>query len=164
MDDHSKREGLEIFNLYQKSVFVWCFLLKPSATCQMFAFFTKTITWHVTWSTALLIMLRNVKDNKIFLSAKFQFSVIQFVKVMLNKPFFPLKALNPGLKLLEFKGTFNFKEVGVPVDVMNWFDSYCFPRLAIPQIVVIHRCNIALLYSKQTAQSNPSHETPVAQW
>ena len=50
---------------------------------------------------ALLIMVRNVKDDKIFLSAKFQFSVIQFVKVIPNKPFFLLKALNPGLKLLE---------------------------------------------------------------
>ena len=50
---------------------------------------------------ALLIMLRNVKDDKIFLSAEFQFSVIQFVKVISNKPFSLLKALNPGLKLLE---------------------------------------------------------------
>ena len=46
-------------------------------------------------------MLRNVKDDKTFLSAKFQFSVIQFVKVISNKPFFLVKALNPGLKLLE---------------------------------------------------------------
>ena len=34
-------------------------------------------------------------------SSKFQFSAIEFVKVIWNKPFFPLKALNPGLKLLE---------------------------------------------------------------
>ena len=46
-------------------------------------------------------MLRNVKDDKTFLSAKFQFSVIQFIKVFSNKPFFLVKALNPGLKLLE---------------------------------------------------------------
>ena len=46
-------------------------------------------------------MLRNVKDDKTFLSAKFQFSVIQFVKVISNKLFFLIKALNPGLKLLE---------------------------------------------------------------
>ena len=44
-------------------------------------------------------MLRNVQNDKIFLSTKFQFSVIQFVKVISNKPFFLLKALNPGLKL-----------------------------------------------------------------
>ena len=50
---------------------------------------------------ALLIMLRDVKDDKIFSSAKFQFNVIQFVKVISNKPFFLLKALNPGLKLLD---------------------------------------------------------------
>ena len=47
-------------------------------------------------------MLRNVKDDKTFLSAKFQFSVIQFVEVISNKPFFLAKALNPGLKLLEY--------------------------------------------------------------
>ena len=52
-------------------------------------------------------MLRNVKDDKTFLSAKFQFSVIQFVKVISNKPFFLVKALNPGLKLLEEKEFFN---------------------------------------------------------
>ena len=46
-------------------------------------------------------MLRNVKDDKTFLSAKFQLSVIQFVKVISNKPLILLKALNPGLKLLE---------------------------------------------------------------
>ena len=46
-------------------------------------------------------MLRHFKNDKTFLSAKFQFSVIQFVKVISNKPFFLLKALNPGLKLLE---------------------------------------------------------------
>ena len=40
-------------------------------------------------------MLRNFKNDKTFLSAKFQFSVVQFVKVISNKPFFPLKALNP---------------------------------------------------------------------
>ena len=51
---------------------------------------------------ALLFMLRNAKDDKIFFSAKFQFSVIQFVKVISHKPFFLLKALNPGLKLLEY--------------------------------------------------------------
>ena len=44
-------------------------------------------------------MIRNVKNDDTFLSAKFQFGVIQFVKVILNKPFFLLKALNPGLKL-----------------------------------------------------------------
>ena len=59
------------------------------------------VTSHVTYSTTVLIMLRNVKDDKTFLSAKFQFSVIRFVKVMSNKPFFLLKAVNPGLKLLE---------------------------------------------------------------
>ena len=48
-------------------------------------------------------MLRNVKDDKTFLFAKFQFSVIQFVKVISNKPFFLVKALNPGLKLLELR-------------------------------------------------------------
>ena len=32
-------------------------------------------------------MLRNFKNDKTFLSAKFQFSVIQFVKVISNKPF-----------------------------------------------------------------------------
>ena len=46
-------------------------------------------------------MLRNVKGDKTFLSAKFQFSVIQFVKVISNKPFSLLKALKPGLKSLE---------------------------------------------------------------
>ena len=50
---------------------------------------------------ALLIMLRNFKNDKIFLSAKFQFSAIDFVKVISNKPFFLLKALDPDLKLLE---------------------------------------------------------------
>ena len=70
-------------DLYQKSVFVWCYLLKPSPTCQIFAFFTKTITWQ---------------DDKTFLSVKFGFSVIRFVK-----PFLLLKALNPGLKVLEQK-------------------------------------------------------------
>ena len=44
-------------------------------------------------------MLRNFKNDKTFLSAKYQFSAIQFVKVISNKPFFLLKALNPGLKL-----------------------------------------------------------------
>ena len=34
---------------------------------------------------ALLIMLRNVKDDKIFLSAKFQFSVIQFERLNSRK-------------------------------------------------------------------------------
>ena len=48
-------------------------------------------------------MFRNVKDDKTFSfsSANFQFIVIQFVKVISNKPFFLLKTLNPGLKLLE---------------------------------------------------------------
>ena len=62
-------------------------------------------------------MLRSVKDDNIILSAKFQFSVIQFVKVISNKPFFPLKALNPGLKLLEMleipPGTLLVEFVGV---------------------------------------------------
>ena len=43
-------------------------------------------------------MLRNFKNDKTFLSAEFQFSVIQFVKAISNKPFFLLEALNPGLK------------------------------------------------------------------
>ena len=47
-------------------------------------------------------MIRNVKNDNTFLSAKFQLDVIQFVKVILNKPFFLLKALNPGLKVLEY--------------------------------------------------------------
>ena len=46
-------------------------------------------------------MLKNFKNDNIFLSAKFQFIVFQFVKVISNEPFFPLKALNPGVKLLE---------------------------------------------------------------
>ena len=47
-------------------------------------------------------MLRNVKnDIKIFLSAKFPLSAIEFVKVISNKPFFLLKSVYPGLKLLE---------------------------------------------------------------
>ena len=37
---------------------------------------------------ALLIMLRNVKNDNTFLSVKFQFSVIQFVKVHLTPNFF----------------------------------------------------------------------------
>ena len=59
-------------------------------------------------------MLRNVKDDKTFLSAKFQFSVIQFVKVISNKPFFLVKALNPGLKLLE-----NFKVLARSLRVLD---------------------------------------------
>ena len=43
-------------------------------------------------------MLRNFKNDKTFLSAEFQFTVIQFVKAISNKPFFLLEALNPGLK------------------------------------------------------------------
>ena len=50
-------------------------------------------------------MLRNFKNDKIFLSAKFQFSAIDFVKVISNKPFFLLEALDPGLKLLELDYT-----------------------------------------------------------
>ena len=47
-------------------------------------------------------MLRIFKNDEIFLSAKFQFIAIEFVKLISNKPFFLLKDLNPGLKLLEF--------------------------------------------------------------
>ena len=50
-------------------------------------------------------MLRNFKNDKTFLSAKFQFSIVQFVKAISNKPFFPLKAVNPGVKLLEGKAS-----------------------------------------------------------
>ena len=48
-------------------------------------------------------MLRNFKNEKTFLSAKFQFSAIENFNIISNKPFFLLKALNPGLKLLEHK-------------------------------------------------------------
>ena len=46
-------------------------------------------------------MTRNVKNDNIFLSTKFHLDIMQFIKVILNKPFFLLKALNPGLKLLK---------------------------------------------------------------
>ena len=60
---------------------------------------------------ALLIMLRNIKDDEIFLYAKFQFSVILFVEVISNKPFLLLKSFNPGLKLLEYYENSNDNEL-----------------------------------------------------
>ena len=49
MDDHSKREGLEIFNLHEKYVFVLCFLSNPSPIRQIFAGVKKNddVTCHV---------------------------------------------------------------------------------------------------------------------
>ena len=76
----------------------------------------------------LLIMFRNVKDDKIFLSAKFQFSVIQFVKVISDKPFCLLKALNPGLKLLQVRFITGTGRTG--------FDKF---ERDIPENVSLHR-------------------------
>ena len=52
-------------------------------------------------------MLRNFQNDKIFLSSKFLFSAMEFVKVIKNKPVFLLKALDPCLELLEeFQNSF----------------------------------------------------------
>ena len=50
-----------------------------------------------------LVILQNVKDNKTFPCAKFRFSSIPFVKVIMNRLFFFFqdKAFDPGLELLE---------------------------------------------------------------
>ena len=91
-----------IYLIFIKNAFLFhVFSKNRRLPVKSLGFFTETITWHVTWSMALLIMLRNVKDDKTFLSAKFQFIIIHFVQVFSNKQFFLFKALNPGLKLLE---------------------------------------------------------------
>ena len=47
-----------------------------------------------------LIILKNVKDGRVFPCAKFRFSSIPKVKVITNKLFFLVKALDLGHKLL----------------------------------------------------------------
>ena len=71
MEDHSKREGLEIFNLdYIEKRFCLMFSLKTVGYLSNVCFFHEKnhVTCHVIYDTTF--MLRNVKDDKIISSAK----------------------------------------------------------------------------------------------
>ena len=72
MDDHYKREGLEIFYLHQKSVFILFFFFKPVTNSSNICYLNKTITsWHDTWLMEKLIIQISIQFYSLSLSSSF---------------------------------------------------------------------------------------------
>ena len=94
MDDHSKREVLEIFNMNKKDGIARFIISNRPPTRQWFTIFRKMMTWYITWLINTLFMLWNVKGDEFYMCAKVWFSAIIFTEVIANKPFSRDKPLN----------------------------------------------------------------------
>ena len=57
MDDHSKREVLEIFNMNKKDGIARFIISNRPPTGQWFTIFRKMMTWYITWLINTLFML-----------------------------------------------------------------------------------------------------------
>ena len=57
MDGHSKREGLEIFNMDKKIYITRFLLLNQLPICQIFTIFSKMVTWHIMCLTFIFVYI-----------------------------------------------------------------------------------------------------------